>query len=94
MAALFLAVYAYQRRRWVMGSLLYSVGVGVKMSVLLAFPAIAVVLYQGCFLGRFFERAATHGVVMLGVQVAQSYSILMPVLIHPGSRSSWLVRFC
>lgn len=69
---LFLAIYAYQRRQWALGSFLFSVGVGVKMSVLLALPAVATVLYQGHFVGNFFPRAISHASIMLGVQVGIS----------------------
>lgn len=68
-AGLFLAIYAYQRRQWALGSLLFTLAVGVKMSVLLAFPAVAMVLYQGHFIGKFFYRAIAHASITLGVQV-------------------------
>ncbi len=69
--ALFLAIYAYQRRQWVLGSALYSVGVGIKMSVLLALPAVALVVYQGHLIGRFWPRASIHATIMLGIQVCR-----------------------
>ena len=43
---LFLAIYCFQRRLWTFGSMLYSIGLGVKMSLLLALPAIGVILLQ------------------------------------------------
>ena len=43
---LFLAIYCYQRRLWTAGSMVYSLGLGVKMSLLLALPAIGIVLLQ------------------------------------------------
>ncbi|KAF3347266.1 hypothetical protein VD0002_g5068 [Verticillium dahliae] len=48
-AALFfwLAIFSMQRRNWAAGALLYSWGVGVKMSLLLSLPAVAVVLFFG-----------------------------------------------
>lgn len=42
----FLAVYLFQRRLWTIGSVVYSIGLGVKMSLLLALPAIGIVLFQ------------------------------------------------
>lgn len=42
--ALFLAIYAYQRRIWAVGSVAYSFAVGTKMSILLAGPAIGSIL--------------------------------------------------
>ena len=62
---LFLAIYCYQRRFWTVGSLAYSLGVGVKMSLLLALPAIGVVLWQG--MGR--NRALRQAMMMSQVQV-------------------------
>ncbi|KAM0494733.1 hypothetical protein ACHAP9_003652 [Verticillium nonalfalfae] len=48
-AALFfwLAIFSMQRRNWAAGALLYSWGVGIKMSLLLSVPAVAVVLFFG-----------------------------------------------
>lgn len=42
---LFVAIYAYQRRIWTVGSLAYSFGIGIKMSLLLALPGIAVMMF-------------------------------------------------
>ena len=41
---LWAAIFAYQRRAYTTGSLLYSWGVGVKMSLLLVLPALGVIL--------------------------------------------------
>ncbi|RCI10644.1 hypothetical protein L249_4440 [Ophiocordyceps polyrhachis-furcata BCC 54312] len=48
---LWLAIFFLQRRSWTLGALAYSWGLGVKMSLLLVLPALAVVL----FLGRGFR---------------------------------------
>ncbi|KAF2083597.1 glycosyltransferase family 58 protein [Saccharata proteae CBS 121410] len=61
----FLAVYMYQKRMWTLGSLFYSAGVGVKMSVLLALPAVAIILLQS--LGR--DKALTQAGLMFQLQV-------------------------
>ncbi|RDA95128.1 hypothetical protein CP533_2163 [Ophiocordyceps camponoti-saundersi (nom. inval.)] len=50
---LWLTIFFLQRRYWVLGALAYSWGLGVKMSLLLVLPAVAVVL----FLGRGFGRS-------------------------------------
>ncbi|KAG7117356.1 hypothetical protein HYQ45_015891 [Verticillium longisporum] len=42
-----LAIFSMQRRNWAAGALLYSWGVGIKMSLLLSLPAVAVVLFFG-----------------------------------------------
>ena len=64
---LFLAVYCYQRRLWTAGSLAYSFGLGVKMSLLLALPAIGMVLWQG--MGR--NRALRQAMLMGQLQVSR-----------------------
>lgn len=63
--ALFVAIYAYQRRMWTVGSVVYSLGVGVKMSLLLALPAVGIVLLQALGL----QRAIRQAVLMLQLQV-------------------------
>ncbi len=77
-AGLWLAIYAYQRRRWLTGSVLYSLAVGVKMSVLLALPAVAIVLLQGHFLAgsNVVTRALRHAIAMLAVQVRKKKTTL------------------
>jgi alpha-1,3-mannosyltransferase len=44
---LWVAIYMFQRKIWTLGSLAYSWGLGVKMSVLLALPAVCVSLFLG-----------------------------------------------
>jgi len=63
---LFVAIACYQRRLWTVGSIAYSVGVGVKMSLLLALPAVGVVLWQGMGRGRALRQAALMGQVQVG----------------------------
>lgn len=62
---LFLAIYAWQRRWWRVGTVLYSLGLGVKMSLLLALPAVGVVLCLG--MGR--DRALGQAQMIVVVQV-------------------------
>lgn len=62
---LFLAIFCYQRRWWTLGSVAFSTGLGVKMSLLLALPAIGVVLWQG--MGR--DRAMRQAMIMGQLQV-------------------------
>ncbi|KAF2165917.1 glycosyltransferase family 58 protein [Zasmidium cellare ATCC 36951] len=56
-AGLFAAVGLWQRRWWTVGTLVYSVGVGVKMSLLLCLPAVGVVLWQAMGRDRAFYQA-------------------------------------
>ena len=44
---LWVAVYLLQRRRWAAGTLVWGLGLGVKMTLLLAAPGVGVVLLQG-----------------------------------------------
>lgn len=62
---LFLAIFCYQRRLWTLGSFAYSFGLAVKMSLLLALPAIGIVLWQG--MGR--NRALRQAMMMAQWQV-------------------------
>lgn len=66
--ALFLAVYAYQRRIWIVGSVTYSWAVGTKMSVLLAAPAVFSILLISLPARRVLN-AAFLIVLMAHVQV-------------------------
>lgn len=63
---LWLAILLLQRRYWSAGALVYSLGVGVKMSLLLVLPAVGVVL----FLGRGLWPSLRLAWVMLQVQLA------------------------
>ncbi len=65
---LFLAIYCYQKRYWTVGSLAYSTGVAVKMSLILALPAVGIVLWQG--MGR--NRALRQAMIMGQLQVCSS----------------------
>ncbi|KAK4964333.1 dolichyl-P-Man:Man(5)GlcNAc(2)-PP-dolichol alpha-1,3-mannosyltransferase [Elasticomyces elasticus] len=60
--SLVMACYrAAKRRLWTMGSVSYSVGLGVKMSLLLALPAVAVVLFQALGPQRALKQAGLMG---------------------------------
>lgn len=74
---LWLSVLAFQRRAWRAGALLYTLGLGVKMSLLLVLPAVGVVL----LLGAGFAAAVQLALVMGLVQVL----IAVPFLVeNPG----------
>ncbi|KAH6632389.1 glycosyltransferase family 58 protein [Chaetomium tenue] len=75
-AALFLwlAIFFLQRRSWMGGALMYTLGLGVKMSLLLVLPAVGVVL----LLGAGFATSLQLAVVMGLVQVL----IAVPFLAH------------
>ncbi|PQE19527.1 hypothetical protein CJF32_00007481 [Rutstroemia sp. NJR-2017a WRK4] len=42
---LWIAIYFFQRRIWTVGSMAYSWGLGIKMSLLLALPSIGIMLF-------------------------------------------------
>ncbi|KAH6676705.1 glycosyltransferase family 58 protein [Halenospora varia] len=69
---LWVAIYTFQRRLWTLGSLTYSFGLGIKMSLLLALPAIGVVL----FLGRGFQGALKQAWLMGQVQIILAFPFL------------------
>jgi alpha-1,3-mannosyltransferase len=60
-----MAVYALQRRMWTLGSLAYSFGLGIKMSLLLTLPAIGVIL----FLARGVQASFAQLWLMCQVQI-------------------------
>lgn len=63
--AMFLAIYLFQRRHWAYGAVAFSAGVGIKMSLLVALPAVAVLIYQA--VGP--NKALTYAMYMIQVQV-------------------------
>ncbi|RFU80236.1 dol-p-man:man5 c2-pp-dol alpha-1,3-mannosyltransferase [Trichoderma arundinaceum] len=62
---LWLSIFFFQRRVWTIGALAYTIGLGVKMSLLLVLPAVVIVL----FLGRGFKGALRLVWLMLQVQL-------------------------
>src|ERR1700753_3903381 len=54
---LWVAIYFFQRRFWTIGSMAYSWGLGIKMSLLLALPAIGVTLFLARGVGGSFKQA-------------------------------------
>ncbi|KAL8861679.1 MAG: hypothetical protein Q9178_001880 [Gyalolechia marmorata] len=69
---LFIAIFAYQRRIWTVGSVAYSFGVGTKMSLLLAAPAIAVILLQALPV----RRALNAAFLMAQVQITIAWPFI------------------
>lgn len=74
---LFLAVFAWQKKMWTLGSLAYSLSVGVKMNTLLALPAIGSLYLLA--LGR--DKALRQAGIMLQVQVRLSHPEVRIMLI-------------
>ncbi|KAJ4403002.1 dolichyl-P-Man:Man(5)GlcNAc(2)-PP-dolichol alpha-1,3-mannosyltransferase [Neurospora sp. IMI 360204] len=73
---LWLAIFFLQRRNWQAGALLYTLGLGVKMTLLLSLPAVGIILFLGS--GSFvttLQLAATMGLVqvLIGVPFLAHY---------------------
>ena len=70
------AIYAYQRRSYTVGSLLFSFGIAIKMSLLLALPAFGAILYLA-------------GGIKLGLTNAALMAQLQLLLAIPFLRENW-----
>ncbi|KAI6782793.1 Dol-P-Man:Man(5)GlcNAc(2)-PP-Dol alpha-mannosyltransferase-like protein [Emericellopsis cladophorae] len=73
-AALFLwlTIYLFQRRFWTFGAVAFSLGLGIKMSLLVALPAVVILL----FMGRGFW--ASLRLIWLMVQI--QFALAVPFL--------------
>ncbi|KAK7755548.1 dolichyl-P-Man:Man(5)GlcNAc(2)-PP-dolichol alpha-1,3-mannosyltransferase [Diatrype stigma] len=69
---LWFTIYLFQRRAWTFGSIAYSWGLGIKMSLLLVLPAVGVTL----FLGRGFSGALKMAMLMVQIQFLIAYPFL------------------
>ncbi|KAF6824093.1 hypothetical protein CPLU01_11022 [Colletotrichum plurivorum] len=69
---LWLAIYFFQKRLWTPGAILYSWGLGIKMSLLLVLPAVGVVL----FLGRGFHGSLRAAWLMAQLQIVTGVPFL------------------
>ena len=65
-------IYTFQRRLWTLGSMAYSLGLGVKMTLLLALPAVGVVL----FLGRGVQASLKQVWLMSQLQIVLAFPFL------------------
>lgn len=68
--ALFLAIYAYQKRIWTLGSFVFSFSVAIKMTTLLAAPGVGIMLLQALPI----RRAINVAIIMAQVQVRDKLS--------------------
>jgi len=64
---LWLAIYLLQRRKWAVGAIVWGLGLGVKMTLLLAAPGVGIILLQA---------AGLSGAVRSGISVALSQLLL------------------
>ncbi|KAI0913242.1 glycosyltransferase [Ustulina deusta] len=61
---LWLTIYLFQKRAWTLGTVVYTWGLGVKMSLLLVLPAVGVIL----LLGRGFTGSLQLAAIIAQVQ--------------------------
>jgi alpha-1,3-mannosyltransferase len=69
---LWVTIYVFQRRIWTLGSMAYSWGLGIKMSLLLALPAIGVIL----FLARGVQAGLKQAWLMAQLQIVIAFPFL------------------
>jgi alpha-1,3-mannosyltransferase len=70
---LWAAIFLLQRRQWTLASLVFSFGLGIKMSLLLVLPAVGIVL----FLGRGYFPALRLANLIVQVQLMLAIPFLM-----------------
>jgi len=85
---LWVAIYIFQRRIWTLGSLAYSLGLGIKMSLLLVLPAIGTVL----FLGKGVKGSLKQAWLMAQLQIVIALQFLPANAIGYLSRAFELSR--
>ncbi|KAI1436149.1 glycosyltransferase [Xylaria sp. CBS 124048] len=69
---MWITIYLFQRGLWTFGSLTYTWGLGIKMSLLLALPAVGVV----SLLGRGFTGSLQLAAIMLQAQFIMAFPFL------------------
>ncbi|TVY33515.1 Dol-P-Man:Man(5)GlcNAc(2)-PP-Dol alpha-1,3-mannosyltransferase [Lachnellula subtilissima] len=69
---LWIAIYTFQRRLWTLGSLAYSWGLGIKMSLLLSLPAIGATL----FLARGVQASIKQAWLIAQVQIIIAFQFM------------------
>lgn len=82
---LWLSILLFQHGSWVTGSLVYSWGVGIKMSLLLVLPAVGMLI--------FFTQGVIGTIATLGSMGALQALIATPFLVHPSAYMSRAFEF-
>ena len=67
MTFFFGSIYLFQKRQWAVGAIAFSAGVAVKMTLLVALPAVAIILVQA----NGVLGSLRLGLYMLLVQVSE-----------------------
>lgn len=71
----FMAIHAYQKKMWTIGSVAWSAGLGVKMSMLLALPAVGTILWQAIGRDRSLGQVALMAQLQVGAPAAGWYGL-------------------
>lgn len=82
---LWLSIYLFQHGSWLTGSLIYSWGVGIKMSLLLILPAVAILI--------FFTQGILGTLATVGSMGALQALIAVPFLQYPWAYLSRAFEF-
>ncbi|KAF3767108.1 family 58 glycosyltransferase [Cryphonectria parasitica EP155] len=82
---LWVSIFLFQHGSWLSGSLIYSWGVGIKMSLLLVLPAVGILI--------FFTQGIVGTVATLGSMGALQALIAAPFLQFPWSYLSRAFEF-
>lgn len=58
---LFIAIFLLQKRYWASGIFAYSLGLGIKMTMLLSLPAVAIIVFAAAGPRKALRHAAIIG---------------------------------
>lgn len=74
---MWLSILLFQHRQWVAGGLVYSFGLGVKMTLLLLLPVVGILI--------FFAKGVTGTITLGGTMAGLQAQLAAPFLKHPGA---------
>lgn len=74
---MWLSILLLQHRQWVAGGLVYSFGLGVKMTLLLVLPVVGILI--------FFAKGVIGTITLGGTMAGLQIQLAAPFLKHPGS---------
>lgn len=71
------SILLFQHRQWVAGGLIYSFGLGVKMTLLLVLPVVGILI--------FFAKGVLGTIALGGLMAGLQAQLAAPFLKHPGA---------
>ncbi|KAK7721243.1 dolichyl-P-Man:Man(5)GlcNAc(2)-PP-dolichol alpha-1,3-mannosyltransferase [Diaporthe eres] len=74
---MWLSILLLQHRQWVAGGLIYSFGLGVKMTLLLVLPVVGILI--------FFAKGVVGTIALGGLMAGLQAQLAVPFLKHPGA---------